>query len=107
MILQFGTSRFLQAHVDLFAWQAREAGQQVPEIRIVQVSGDRERARRLPAFADPQGFPVRIRGLENGQPIDRTTMVRSVVDGLSASGDWQRLTKLFVRRGDARHFQYR
>ena len=48
MILQFGTSRFLQAHVDLFAWEAAVAGQRVPQIAIVQVSGDAERARRLP-----------------------------------------------------------
>lgn len=27
MIVQFGTSRFLQAHVDLFAWEAAQAGQ--------------------------------------------------------------------------------
>jgi tagaturonate reductase len=40
VILQFGTSRFLQAHVDLMASQAMEQGQDVPAITIVQTTGD-------------------------------------------------------------------
>lgn len=96
MILQFGTSRFLQAHADLFAWQARESGQAVPDITIVQASGDPERARRLPAFANPSGFPVIIRGVEDGRVRDERIMVRSVVAGLAARHDWQALCDLFV-----------
>jgi len=96
MILQFGTSRFLQAHVDLFAWQARESGQTVPDITIVQASGDQERARRLPAFANPAGFPVIIRGVEDGRVRDQSIMVRSVVAGLAARHDWHALCDLFV-----------
>lgn len=91
-ILQFGTSRFLQAHVDLFAEEAREAGQDVPPIVIVQTTSDPERARRLAGFADPAGFPVILRGLRDGAPYERTVMVRSVREGLSAAQDWTRLT---------------
>ena len=57
VILQFGTSRFLQAHVDLFAEEARAAGQTVLPIVIVQTTRDPERAKRLAGFADPAGFP--------------------------------------------------
>lgn len=91
MIVQFGTSRFLQAHVDLFASEARDEGQAVPDILIVQTTGDAERARRLEAFADPAGFPVILRGLENGVPVERTVRVRSVTGGMQAARDWDAL----------------
>lgn len=94
MIVQFGTSRFLQAHVDTFASQARDAGQAVPGIVIVQTTRDAARARRLPAFSDPDGFPVLIRGLEAGVPVERRLQIRSVVDGLSAAEEWPRLVAL-------------
>lgn len=96
VILQFGTSRFLQAHVDLFAEEARAAGQAVPPIVIVQTTRDPERARRLAGFADPAGFPVILRGLRDGTRDERTIQVRSVREGLSAAGDWDRLVDLAV-----------
>lgn len=101
VILQFGTSRFLQAHVDLFAEEARAAGQAVPPIVIVQTTRDPERARRLAGFADPAGFPVILRGLRDGARHERTIRVRSVREGLSAAGDWDRLVELAV--GAATH----
>ncbi len=101
VILQFGTSRFLQAHVDLFAEEARAAGQAVPPIVIVQTTRDPERARRLAGFADPAGFPVILRGLRDGARHERTVQVRSVREGLSAAGDWDRLVDLAV--GAATH----
>jgi len=101
MILQFGTSRFLQAHVDLFASEARDAGQTVADIAIVQVSDDPVRAQRLVAFDDVAGFPVMIRGLEGGVPVERTVQVRSVVRGLAAARDWSELCALFV--GEVTH----
>ena len=96
VILQFGTSRFLQAHVDLFAEEARAAGQAVPPIVIVQTTRDPERARRLAGFADPAGFPVILRGLRDGTRDERTIQVRSVREGLSAADDWDRLVDLAV-----------
>lgn len=63
--LRSGPSRFLQAHIDLLTSQAPESGQFVPDIAIVQVSDDPGPAQRLPAFADPAGFPVLIRGLDD------------------------------------------
>lgn len=98
LILQFGTSRFLQAHVDLIVHEARADGQHVPDIIIVQTSGSAARAGRVAAFADPAGFPVIVRGIEDGVPVERQTQVRSVVDGLSVQGDWARVVDLFVNQ---------
>lgn len=100
-IIQFGTSRFLQAHVDLFASEAAAAGQSVPPIIVVQTSGDPARAGRVAAFGKPEGYPVVIRGLgEDGARIDRTVTVRSVAGGLSVARDWDALCALFVARAD-------
>jgi tagaturonate reductase len=38
-IVQFGTSRFLQAHADLFISDAMRAGQPVGPVTVVQTSG--------------------------------------------------------------------
>ncbi len=94
MIVQFGTSRFLQAHVDTFASEARDAGQSVPAIVIVQTTRDPVRARRLAAFGDPAGFPVIIRGSQAGVPVERTVQVRGIVGGLQAATDWPALVAL-------------
>ncbi|OLP58035.1 D-mannonate oxidoreductase [Xaviernesmea oryzae] len=96
LILQFGTSRFLQAHADLFLHEARAEGQDVPDVVIVQTSGAPERAGRLAAFSDPAGFPVIIRGLENGEKVDRSIAVQSVKRGLSTATDWPEIVRLFA-----------
>lgn len=99
-ILQFGTSRFLQAHADLFVSEARAGGQDVGPITVVQTSGSAERASRVAAFNDPAGFPVRIRGVEQGAPVDRTVRVTSVVRGLSTAHDWAEVVRLAVAEAD-------
>ncbi len=98
IILQFGTSRFLQAHADFFLHEAKQEGQDVLPVVIVQTSGSAERAGRLAAFADPAGFPVIIRGLENGSPVERTVAVKSVERGLSAAANWTEVVDLFCER---------
>ncbi|GLH76689.1 D-mannonate oxidoreductase [Bradyrhizobium sp. SSBR45G] len=99
-ILQFGTSRFLQAHVDLFVHEARAAGQTVGPITVVQTSAAVERSGRIAAFGAPGGYPVIIRGLENGAPVERRLMVSSVDRGLSAIHDWAELRRLFATSVD-------
>ncbi|MFE1599230.1 mannitol dehydrogenase family protein [Methylobacterium sp. ID0610] len=94
-ILQFGTSRFLQAHVALFVHEARLAGQEVGPITVVQISGSADRAGRIAAFGAPEGYPVVIRGMTEGAPVARTLQVRSVAGGLSAAADWEALAALF------------
>jgi tagaturonate reductase len=100
-IIQFGTSRFLQAHVDLFLHEAGEAGQDVARVTVVQTSGSAERAGRVAAFGQPGGFPVIIRGLAQGVPVERRVMVKSVDRGLSAAPDWAELTRIFVMEAGA------
>ncbi|MEE2945761.1 MAG: mannitol dehydrogenase family protein [Pseudomonadota bacterium] len=93
-ILQFGTSRFLQAHADLFVSVARENGQQAGPITVVQSSGDPARRARLEALE--KGFPVRIEGISDGEPVQETVQVTSVERTLSTATDWLEVTRVFV-----------
>ena len=95
-IVQFGTSRFLQAHVALFAHEARMSGQAVGPVTVVQCSGSAQRAGRVDAFGQP--YPVVIRGMAGGVPVERTVEVDIVDRGLSAAKDWNVLASLFEGR---------
>ncbi len=88
--MQFGTSRFLQAHADLFVSEAGGRAQ----ITIVQTTGAAGRAGRLAAFSAPEGFPVIVRGREKGAVVDREVRVVSVARGLSALDDWAELVRI-------------
>lgn len=92
-ILQFGTSRFLQAHADLFVSEAKDA---LGGITIVQTTASGERGRRLAALAAPDGFPVHIRGKQDGEVVDKVTMVRSVKRAISANADWNETARIFA-----------
>ena len=95
-ILQFGTSRFLQAHADLFCSEA-----EMPRlVTVVQSSGDASRTHRLAALADPLGFPVRIRGLQNGETVDEETRVTSVRRTLSTATNWDEVERVFCREAE-------
>ncbi|MDH6269327.1 tagaturonate reductase [Rhizobium sp. SG_E_25_P2] len=94
-ILQFGTSRFLQAHADLFVSEALERGEALGSITIVQTTRSGERSRRLTALAAPEGFPVRIRGLSKGETVDDIRRVTSVRRALSIHDDWTETARIF------------
>lgn len=91
-ILQFGTSRFLQAHADLFVSEAEDA---LGGITVVQTTGSAERSHRLAALASPEGFPVHIRGKQDGAVVDRVTAVTSVKRAISAHSDWDETERIF------------
>jgi tagaturonate reductase len=95
-VIQFGTSRFLQAHADLFLSEGTPA----MAITVVQTSGDPARAHRLTALAAPAGYPVRIRGLMAGETVDETRTVTSVKRCLSATDQWDEVTRVFVEEAD-------
>lgn len=99
-IIQFGTSRFLQAHVALFVHEARQQGQHAGPITVVQASNSADRAGRVAAFGAPGGYPVIIRGMQDGAPVERQFTVSSVDQGLSAARDWEALVRLFVTDAD-------
>ncbi|MET1411397.1 mannitol dehydrogenase family protein [Roseibium sp. HPY-6] len=90
-IVQFGTSRFLQAHADLFVSEALKEGRALGSISVVQTSGDPSRSRRLEALASDEGFEVQIKGLEHGQLVDTATRVKSIVRSLSLPDDLDRV----------------
>jgi len=71
--------------------EARREGQATGPITVVQSSGDPARATRLAALAAPEGFPVRIRGLDRGLIVDRTQQVCSVRKTLSTASEWAQL----------------
>lgn len=91
-IVQFGTSRFLQAHADLFVSEALAAGagsgSAIGAITIVQTSDSAQSARRVAAFNRADGFLVRLRGWQNGAAIDIEQRVDSVTEALQTSLDW-------------------
>ena len=95
-ILQFGTSRFLQAHVDLFVHEARAGGQDIGPITVVKTTADAGREGRLAALARPEGFPVVIRGHAQGRLVDETIQVTSVERALSAGRDWETVADIFA-----------
>ena len=96
-IFQFGTSRFLQAHVDLMISEALQAGKAAGPITVVQTTGSAERAGRLAALAEPGGFPVKIRGLKDGVAVDTVMQVTSVVRTFSTATEWEALCQVFAR----------
>lgn len=95
-ILQFGTSRFLQAHFDLFVDEALKNDQAIGPITVVQSSGASARSDRLAALAAEDGYPVKIRGLENGSIVDREQQVASITRALSTATDWPKIVAIFV-----------
>ena len=94
-ILQFGTSRFLQAHADLFVSEALDKGEALGRITVVQTTGSPERAGRLAALAAPGGYPVIVRGRKDGRDIEQEQRVTSVARTLSTATDWSEVCRVF------------
>jgi tagaturonate reductase len=84
-VLQFGSGRFLRAFADLFIHQANQQGQNVGRVVIVQSTGD-NRAGGL----NRQGgrYHVIVRGLDQGQVVDRVETSESISRALVASSQW-------------------
>jgi tagaturonate reductase len=85
-ILQFGTGRFLQAHVDLFVSQALALGQALGGITVVQSTGSPHSSARAAALA--QGYRVELRGMQRGQRVEETVQVNAVHAVWHADRDW-------------------
>lgn len=90
-ILQFGTSRFLQAHVDLFVSEAAAAGEALGNITIVQTTHSAQGAARVAAFRQAGGYPVRIRGWQDGAEVNQERRVQSVTQAWQTSCDWRQV----------------
>ncbi len=95
-ILQFGASRFLQAHVDLFVSEGLPRGEAMGRIAVAGTTGSPESRRRVAAFATGQPYPVLVRGVSDGEVINETVTVGSVGAGIDASTQWDELERLFI-----------
>ena len=95
-ILQFGTSRFLQAHFDLFVDQGYAEGSGKGKIAVVQTTSSPDSARRLAFFDTGQPYAVRLRGLDGDKLVDQAVSVASVGRGVDANANWAEVERLFV-----------
>jgi tagaturonate reductase len=95
-ILQFGTSRFLQAHADLFISEALAQGQALGRVTVVQTTDNPASSERIKVLARGEAYPVRIQGVENGQVIDEQRWSSSISGALQASTDWQQVRRVFI-----------
>lgn len=94
-ILQFGTSRFLQAHADLFISEALAQGKALGQVTVAQTTANPASASRVAALAGGGGYPVRIQGLEGGVVVDETRQCHAIAAALSSAQDWPALRALF------------
>jgi tagaturonate reductase len=95
-ILQFGASRFLQAHVDLFVSEALPRGEAMGRIAVAGTTGSAESRRRIAAFDAGQPYPVLVKGLRDGAVVDEIVEVKSVGAGVDAATQWDELERLFI-----------
>ncbi|CAG4915625.1 mannitol dehydrogenase family protein [Paraburkholderia gardini] len=100
-ILQFGTSRFLQAHIDLFVSQALKDGHAAAgNITVVQTTSSAESRARIEALRADARYPVRVRGMRHGDVIDTTIECDAITEALDARTDWPLVVERFAH--DAR-----
>ena len=94
-IIQFGTSRFLQAHVDLFVSEALAQGGAMGRIVAVQTTSNPQSRRRIAAFAAAEPYVVQIKGIAGGAVVDTEVEVTSVGGGVDANEQWAEVERLF------------
>jgi tagaturonate reductase len=94
-IVQFGTSRFLQAHVDLFVSEALPRGEAMGQIAAVQTTLNQESRKRISAFAEGRPYVVQIKGISDARVVDEQVEVSSVGGGVDANEDWAETQRLF------------
>lgn len=93
-IVQFGTSRFLQAHADLFVAEAMCFEDALGPITVIQSSGDASRSNRLKALCAAEGYEVQIKGMADGLLIDTSQRVKSIERTLSLPQDLEQVTAI-------------
>lgn len=95
-ILQFGTSRFLQAHADLFISEALDAGRALGHVTVVQTTSSPESRARIDALRARKRYEVRIQGLQHDSVIDTTAQCRAIDEALNADADWPVVIERFA-----------
>lgn len=95
-IVQFGTSRFLQAHFDYFVARGFVDGPGTRRIAVVQTTASHDSARRIAFFDSGQAYHIHVRGLVDGKTVDGWEEVDSIGRGVDANADWAAAEKLFL-----------
>ncbi|WP_110692854.1 mannitol dehydrogenase [Salinicola halophyticus] len=95
-IVQFGTGRFLLAHVDALVSESLANGDSDERILVVQSSTREEGKRKARLLAEQRRYPVRIRGRRDGQTVDREQTVDSIAGCLIAAEQWDALKRHVV-----------
>jgi tagaturonate reductase len=95
-ILQFGTSRFLLAHVALFVSQALERGDAIGGIAVVQTTGNPSSRARVSALSQAGKYPVKIRGVEAGGVVDDLIECHAVRTAWAADQDWPAIRRATI-----------
>lgn len=95
-VLQFGTSRFLQAHVDLFVSEALQKGEALGKIIVVQTTDNPESAKRVAALSSGQPYPVKVQGLCDGREVNEIRWSSSIQRAVHADKEWTSLRRIFV-----------
>jgi tagaturonate reductase len=98
-ILQFGTSRFLQAHVDFFVSDAarRDPAKALGKITVVQTTASGDSRARVEALRAAGRYPVRIRGRRGEETVDTLVECDSIAEALHANEDWALLLERVKR----------
>lgn len=99
-ILQFGTSRFLQAHADLFISEALKTGRALGHVTVVQTTSNPESRARIEALRTARRYSVRVRGLQREAIVDTTIECDALGEALDANSEWPIVRERFAR--DAR-----
>ncbi len=90
-VLQFGSGKFLRAFADLFVHHANQQGQNIGKIVILQSMGG-DRAHELAKLGGK--YHVVLRGLENGNVVDRVEVCESISRALAANTQWDQVLEL-------------
>ncbi|MBP5980496.1 MAG: mannitol dehydrogenase [Halomonas sp.] len=96
-IVQFGTSRFLLGHVAAFASVALAEGNSREAVLVVQTSARSEGKAKAVALAQQDSYPLHIKGLHNGVPVEEQLSISSVAGCLVAQDDWEALERHFIQ----------
>src|SRR5436190_1959744 len=90
-ILQFGTGRFLRGFADAFIQHANDRGPEIGRVVVVQ-STSGSRADQLASQGG--SYHILVRGIENGEVVDRVERVGCITRALPAATHWNDVLRM-------------
>jgi tagaturonate reductase len=93
-ILQIGSGAFLKGFVEDFVQLANMAGEPVGRVVSVQRKSDHRSAASL---RQDGLYTLILRGLDNGQPVERKRVIASISRSLSADTEWNKVIAMALR----------